>query len=172
MSNVISESGMDFIADNTFYIEESTLFKNIGDGIKSVEFIRVIDDKLLFVEAKTTFPNPNNPSIDNYQKFLSEANDICEKFIHSLNILASVKVCTTEEVFPDDFILPEKVIIVFILVIKNHELKWCKPIKKKIISTLPLYLKKIWKPEIYVINKNMAIKYNLIIANSDKEALT
>ena len=35
-----NQSGMDFIADNTFHIEESDLYKNAGDGIKSVEFVR------------------------------------------------------------------------------------------------------------------------------------
>ena len=41
MVNLIkNQSGMDFIADNTFHIEESTIYTNIGDSIKTVEFIR------------------------------------------------------------------------------------------------------------------------------------
>ena len=81
MANVINESGMDFIADNAFEIENSKIYKELGEGIKSVEFVRGIDDMLLFVEAKTTFPNPNNPSEDEPNRFLDEIENICDKFI-------------------------------------------------------------------------------------------
>jgi len=164
MDNVIiTESGMDFIADNTFYIEKSSLYTDLGDGVRSVEFIRVKDGNLLFVEAKTTFPNPNNPSADNYSKFQSEISDICDKFTHSLNLFSSVEVGVAKNGFADDFVLPEKISLVFILVVKNHEFEWCKPIKGKFIAALPTYLKKIWKPEVYVINRKTAAEQGLII---------
>ena len=164
MVNLIKDrSGMDFIADNTFHIESSSAYLNIGEGVKSVEFIRVMNDKLLFVEAKTTFPNPDNPSAENYERFQAEINDICDKFIHSLNLYSAIEVGVKEEIFTNDFLLPEKVSLIFILVVKNHELSWCRKIKPKFISTLPSYLKKVWEPEVYVINHKTAIKENLAV---------
>jgi len=164
MINLIRESGMDFIAENTFRIEESTTYTNIGEGIKSVEFIRAKGDKLLFVEAKTTFPNPDNPSAENYIRFQEEITDICDKFIHSLNLYASVKIGVNEEAFANDFVPPEMISLVLILVVKNHEPSWCRKIQPKLISALPSYLKKIWKPEVLVMNHETAIKQNLTTA--------
>jgi hypothetical protein len=164
MADVIIESDMKFISDNTFHIEKSGLYTKLGDGIRSVEFIRVKDEKLLFVEAKTTFPNPENPSLENYEKFQSEINDICDKFIHSLNLYSSIKVGVNEENFADSFVSTEKVFLIFILVVKNHKPEWCRKIEPKIIAALPQYLKKIWEPKVYVINHETAIKRNLTIA--------
>jgi len=164
MASVITESDMDFIAENTFHIEKSKLYTNLGEGVRSVEFVRVKNDNLLFVEAKTTFPNPDNPSVDNSARFQSEIDDVCDKFIHSLNLFSSVKVGLAEDVFDSSFVLPEKVSLVFILVIKTHEFKWCNKIKGTLMATLPLYLKRIWKPKVYVINQEVAAKLNLVIS--------
>ena len=159
------QSGMDFIADNTFHIEESSLYKNIGDGVRTVELIRVKDDTLLlFVEAKSTFANPNNPCRENEAKFQKEIEEVCEKFIHSLNLLSSIEIGITEDALPDDFILPDNVSLVFMLVVKEHDFKWCKPIKGEIEATLPHYLKKIWKPSVYVINQEIATEQNIVIS--------
>ena len=168
MVNLIKDqSGMDFIADNTFYIEASKVYANVGGGIKSVEFIRAKENKLLFVEAKTSFPNPDNPSLGNYTKFQEEINDICDKFIHSLNLYSSLKIGVNKEVFAYDFAPPEAISLVFILVIKNHEPSWCRKIKPKFISALPSYFKQIWKPEVYVINHKSAIQQNLSIEKEE-----
>ena len=156
-------SNIRFIADNTFHIEKSAVYLNIGEGIKSVEFIRVINEKLVFVEAETTFPNPDNPSLENNEKFQNEIDDICDKFIHSLNLFSAIEIGIKEEIFAEDFILQKKITIVLILVLRNHKLKWCKKIKPKLISSLPSYLKKIWAPEVYVINHETAKKRNLVL---------
>jgi len=164
MVSVITESGMDFIAENIFHIEKSKVYTNIGEGVRSVEFVRVKDDKLLFVEAKTTFPNPDNPSEENLARFESEIKEISDKFIHSLNLFSSVEVGVAENALPNDFVLPEKVSLVFLLVIKKHEPEWCKNIVRALTAVLPLYLNSIWKPEVYVINQEIAAELNLIIA--------
>ena len=164
MDSVIKESGMDFIAENTFHIEKSELYRNLGESVRSVEFVRVKDDKLLFVEAKITFPNPNNPSVENFAKYQAEIDEICDKFIHSLNLFSSVKVGVAKNAFTGDFVLPEKVTLMFILVIKEHELIWCKRIKETLMDALPLYLKRIWDPTVWVINQEVAAKYNLVIS--------
>jgi hypothetical protein len=165
MTKIIpNQSGMDFVADNAFHIEESSLYKKIGDGVRSVELIRIKDNMLVFVEAKTTFPNPDNPSEENFARFQSEIYEVCEKFIHSLNLLSSVEVGVTEEKYPDDFTVPAKISLVFMLVIKNHKFKWCKRIKSKLEAELPRYLKSIWKPMVYVINQDIAVKQGLVVS--------
>jgi len=159
-----NQSGMDFIADNSFHIEEADIFRKIGDGIRSVEFIRVKGDMLLFVEAKTSFPNPNNPDADNKARFQSEIDEICEKFIHSLNLFSSIEVGVAKDGYPDEFVKPKKLSLVFLLVIKNHEFKWCRPIKGKLEAELPHYIKKIWKPTVYVINQKVATEQGFIVS--------
>ena len=161
MVEVITESGMDFIADNAFPIEKSALYKKTGEGVKSVEFVRAIDDRLVFVEARSSFANPNNPSAENLAKYQKEVDDICNKFIHSLSLFSSVKVGVAEDALPDDFVLPPSVSLSFILVIKHHEQKWCNRIKTALLDVMPTYIKAIWKPTIFVINHETAIKYNL-----------
>ena len=164
MNNTILESGMEFVSDNAFYIEKSDLYTKLGDSVRSVEFIRVKGDKLLFVEAKTTFPDPNNPNVENKARFQSGIGEICEKFIHSLNLVSSVEVGVAGNTYKQNFILPDSVSIEFILVIKKHELKWCKQVKEKLTTTLPKHIIKIWRPVVHVINADNAKRWNLIIS--------
>jgi len=168
MSEPIEESGMIFIADNTFHIEESQLYKDVrGYGVKTVEFIRVkSNDKsseLLFVEAKPTFANPTNPSPDNLRKFRKSIKDICAKFVFSLCLFSAINAGVTEYDFPDDFILLNKVSIKLYLVIRNYELGWCKKLKIALDHGLPTYLKKMWKPEVLVINEKTAIEQGIAV---------
>jgi len=159
-----NQSGMDFIADNSLHIEDIEAYKNMGDGVRSVEFIRINNNRILLVEAKTSFPNPNNPDEDNKARFQCEINEICEKFIHSLNLFSSIEVGILETDYPAEFIKPKKVSLVFLLVIKNHEFEWCRPIKGKIEAELPLYLKQIWKPAVYVLNRQKAVEQGFIVS--------
>ena len=52
----IQESEMsfgEFQEENLFHIEKSKIYKNLGDGIKTVEFILRYDEKsIVFLEAK------------------------------------------------------------------------------------------------------------------------
>jgi len=160
MDDFIRESEMNFINRNAFYIEKSTLYLGMNN-IRSVEFIRVKDDSLMLIEAKKSFPNPDTSG----EEFESEINEICEKFIHSLNLYSSVKVGVYNEIFNDDFVPPEKVTIEFVLVIKSHKMIWCKKVRNALIVALPTYLKKIWKPEVYVINHEIAVNEQIAVAD-------
>lgn len=166
MDNIITESGMDFIADNTFHIECSTLYtdKMSSNGIRTVEFIRARGNNLIFVEAKTAFPKPDDaPNAEARGRFAISLNEVCEKFIHSLNLYSSVKVGVTEIQHPEGFSPPDRVTLTFVLVVKNHELEWCRSIEAALANVLPLYLRVIWKPIVRVINHSTAIKYNLAV---------
>ena len=163
MCSVITESGMDFIGDNVFHIEKTPLYASLM-GVRSVEFIRCMDDKLIFVEAKTTFTNPDNPVESNYTKFLVEIDEICEKFIHSINVYSSIVVGANDEPMLECFYPPANVFIRFVLVIRTHKKEWCKPVYAKIMETLPSHFKQIWKPEVQVINHETAFQQRLTIS--------
>jgi hypothetical protein len=162
MVKIITESGMDFIADNTFHIEKSGIYTKLKDSVKTVEFIRAKDNKLLFMEAKSSFPNPN--SSESSVKFQSEICDICSKFVHSLNLYASIAIGVNEQL-PPDFQPAISVSLKFILIFNNFEQKWCIPIKNALTNQLRKSecIAKIWKPTVFVINQETAIKQNLII---------
>jgi hypothetical protein len=165
MAKIITESGMDFIADNTFHIEKSDIYTKLKNGIKTVEFIRAKENKLLFVEAKSSFPNPNNPT--SITKFQSEIEDICNKFIHSLNLYASIVIGVNMQLLPD-FQSAIKVSLNFVLIFNNFEHKWCIPVEKALTNQLRKSecIAKIWKPTVLVINHETATKQNLIVAKA------
>jgi hypothetical protein len=158
---------MTFIADNAYVIEEVPARLACGVGIRSVEFIRRKNTGLLFIEAKTTFAHPENSP----QPYKSEIGELCEKFVHSLNLLAAVKIGVAADVLPASFTDMDKVSLKFVLVVRNHELKWCKPIEYLIMQALPTYFKKIWKPEIYVINHDTAIKRSLAVDKTQTQSV-
>jgi hypothetical protein len=166
MSDYIEESGMCFIAENIFHIEKSTLYTNLkNNGIKSVEFIRINNHNLMLVEAKTTLANPNNQNANNQERFNYEIKEICEKFVHSINMFSAIRVGVTKEALLHIFSTDTHLSLELVLVIKNHELKWCRIIQQKLRNDLPDYFKKIWKPEIFVINHAAAIQRNLVLAD-------
>lgn len=159
MCEQIIESGMEFVTDKVFYIEKSQALIGAGEGVKSVEFVRMINDSLIFLEAKTTFPNPHKTDSN---RFDEEVNTICEKFIHSIALYSSIVLGVNYDELPGAFINGPKKSIWFVLVIRDHDLAWCRYIQTKIITILPRYLQKIWKPQVFVINKKSALKYNLV----------
>ena len=105
MNEQITESGMEFITDNVFRIEKSQVLIEAGQGIKSVEFVRMINERLMFLEAKTTFPNPE---MDATNRFDEEVNDVCEKFTHSVTLYSSVVLGVNYGELPDAFIVESK----------------------------------------------------------------
>lgn len=85
----IKESGMEFNAahDDSFYIEKSDLYNSfIPLGVKTVEFLWLKNSEiLLFIEAKSSFSNPNK--VNDFNKNIE---DICEKFTHSIDLFFAV----------------------------------------------------------------------------------
>ena len=62
-----------FDESKLFYIEASKVYKELGTGIKTVEFIlKHNEDSIIFLEAKKTCPNVANryESVDKEQKFV------------------------------------------------------------------------------------------------------
>ncbi|MFR5761578.1 MAG: hypothetical protein ACLUFI_08300 [Oscillospiraceae bacterium] len=90
----IVESGVNFgpyAEDNLFYIEKSDLYKSLGAGIKTTEFVlraNELEPAILFVEAKTNAPNPENrdDSAEKRKKFEEFYTEVPQKFVDSFEI--------------------------------------------------------------------------------------
>ena len=160
------DSGMRFIRDNAFRIEKSDVHEKVkSNGVKVVEFIRIIENQLLFVEAKKSLRDPN--SGERAVKFFEEEIEkIRDKFINSLNLFVSIKIGVYDVNYPDDFILPKNVSLVFALVVKEHDEIRCKLINDVLVQSInqvmPRYWMYIWKPIVQVMNHEMAVSQNLV----------
>ena len=167
------DSGMRFIRDNAFRIEKSDVHEKVkSNGVKVVEFVRIIDNQLHFVEARKSLRDINKGE-KAVKYFNEEIEEIRDKFVHSLNLFASVKICVNEENLPDDFALPKKSLLVFVLVVKEHDIIQCKlandALVKSLNQVMPRYWMHIWRPIIHVVNYEMAVKQNLIVETTKQQ---
>jgi len=136
-----NESGMNFILDNYSYImEDDSFYKEMSSkfGTKDVDFIIKRDDKLLFIEAKTSSPRKLEEYID----------EIVTKFIDSLFIFTGI-VLNRKNTY-SSIITPEmnkirylKGSIQLVLIIKNAEKSHLIPIRnslqKKLRKIIQMY---------------------------------
>ena len=169
---IITESEMNFGKfDETdlFHIENSKIYKALGSGIKTVEFVLKYDENsIVFLEAKKSCPNPanRNESKEKEQKFEEYYSSITEKFIASLQIyLAAIldKFQNSEEV--GDRLRTvnsmKDIQLKFILVVKNAEdITWLAGPLAELKARL-LQIRKIWGVEIAVLNEELAGEYKL-----------
>lgn len=169
---IITESEMNFgkfDEENLFHIEDSKIYKDLGDGIKTVEFIlKWKKNEILFMEAKKTCPNAANryESKEKQQKFEEYYSEITEKFIDSLQVyLAAVmgryqdlSEIGTELRTVDSM---KEIQLKFILVVKNAEdITWLAGPLAELKARL-LQVRKIWGVEVAVLNEELAREYKL-----------
>lgn len=160
----IKESGMNFEFDEEmiFEIETSKLHRQVGNGIKTVEFIVSLkDNELSFIEAKSSSPRPTKENEEKFDKFIAE---ISEKFLHSFNLYMSaiMKRNTHDEIKRRFFEMDNSVVkFKFILIIKGHSIEWLAPLKDALERSL-LYHNRIWKSNIILMNDELARAYNLV----------
>lgn len=159
-----------FEETDLFHIEDSQIYKDIGSGIKTVEFILKYDENsIVFLEAKKSCPNVANryESKKKEQKFEEYYSSIAEKFIASLQIyLAAIldKFQNTEEVGDKLKTVNsmKNIQLKFILVVKNAEdITWLAGPLAELKARL-LQIRKIWGVEIAVLNEELAGEYKLI----------
>lgn len=169
----IKESEMNFgnfDEKNLFEIENSSLLKKLGAGIKTVEFILLKSgNSIIFLEAKKTCPNEKNmrETSKKEEKFEQYYNSIVEKFTDSLQVYLAA-VFHRCDIYPEE--IGEHLIktdnfhakeICFVLVIKEADTSWLAG-PKAILENRLLALRKIWDIRILVLNYELAKKYNLI----------
>lgn len=171
MARDIVESEMDFgpyEEQDLFHIEKASLYSNLGEGIKTVEFVlRRNENSICFVEAKKSMPNAENrqESKEKLEKFEAFYGAITEKFLNSLQIyLAAVlgRYGSTEELGQKlrnaEFL--KNICFRFVLVVKTADEKWlpgaCAELNARILAT-----RKIWDARVVVLNEAMAQKQGL-----------
>lgn len=162
----INESNMifgDFEEDKVFQIESSKLHKNVGNGIKVVEFILLSKkDELSFIEAKSSSPKPVKDNIIRFNEFI---NEISDKFIHSFNLYYSavLRRCKECHELNSRFVDLDnsQIKFKFILVIKVHRIEWLMPLSDALKEKLA-YHNTIWKSQVVVLNDEQAKEYKLI----------
>lgn len=167
---VFEESGMKFSfeEDKSFYIEKSEPYASLrGKGIAVVECLTLKALKkgvcVLFIEAKTSAPNPKNHEGMAFKQFIDE---IAKKFLDSLLICSAIH--SGVQAVEGNVVLGTKLQrclyscpkIQFILIIKNHQEEWCNSVQDALQKRLHALLK-IWKAEVIVINEVQALKYHL-----------
>ena len=164
----IEESGMKFgpfECSHVFRIEKSKLYKSLHN-IKTVEFILENNNKLQFIEAKSSSPKPVPDNLVCFEQFIDE---ISQKFLHSLNLYYTGVLGRhgSANDLPDAMkeINHQHVSIKFILVVKNHQDEWLMPIKDALEKKMRS-ISSIWGSQLAVINEKTAQKYKLIQSGS------
>ena len=169
---VITESEMNFgkfDEADLFHIEDSKIYKNLGSGIKTVEFILKYDENsIVFLEAKKSCPNAANryESEEKEQKFEEYYSSITEKFIASLQIYLAAILDKYQDVSEVGDRLRtmdsmKDIQLKFILVVKNAEdITWLAGPLAELKARL-LQLRKIWGVEVAVLNEELAREYSL-----------
>lgn len=169
---IISESEMNFgkfDEADLFHIENSKIYKDLGYGIKTVEFILKYDaNSIVFLEAKKSCPNGANryESEEKELKFEKYYSSITEKFMVSLQIyLAAIldKYQNTSEIGDNlqTVTSMKDIHLKFILVVKDAEdVKWLAGPLVELKARL-LQIRKIWGVELAVLNEELAGKYHL-----------
>lgn len=160
----------EFDEANLFHIEESKVYKTLGNGIKTVEFVlKYNENSIAFVEAKKSCPNAANRSESEVkeQKFEEYYASVTEKFIASLQIYLACVLDKYEDVSEVGAELLNMkslrdIQLKCILVIKNTEdITWLAGPLAELKARL-LQMRKIWGIEVAVLNEELARQYQLI----------
>lgn len=174
MTKVIEESGMrfgEYESSELFHIEKSKILLDIGEGIKTVEFIiKKNENEIWFVEAKESVLNPANKDETEKKriKFQEFCTNVPQKYRDSLQVyLASILHC-----YHDISEIGDSLQIVndfhnyklkFIFVVKNAKIEWLAG-PREILKKQLHDLRKIWDIDVVVLNQELAEKCNLICA--------
>lgn len=174
MKQFIEESEMrfgGFEKERLFWIEHSDIYRRVGEGIKTVEFIYFSkEENILLIEAKRTCPNRANrdDSEEKQKKYEEYYADVTEKFIDSINMLAATALgrngqseSVGDSIFQTSTYAESG--IKFVLVITDAEESWLGGPKAELELRLFRY-RKIWKADVVVLNKKMAVELGLVEA--------
>ena len=157
----IKESGMTFgpfPEEQVYQIEKAEAYTRLGESVKVVEFVyRQNNDKLFFIEAKSSSPKPPG------EQFSTYIDDISEKFIHSFNLWLTLNLNRRKDNVSKEVldVSTDTQIFRFILVVHGHEETWLPPLKAALERKMLPEIK-IWKHEVIVLNDRLAKARGLI----------
>lgn len=157
------ESNMSFILDDdcTIFIEDNIKESKI-EKVKTVEFISKKENKVSFVEAKTSFSKVNNEN-----DFNKNIENIIEKYTTSLSLFHSAllgRFSNLENLAPYKKEHCRKYEYILFLIIKNHKKEWLPHVLNKLKQSLKPLLE-IWNikdANVKVLNEEGARKQGLI----------
>ena len=157
MSNIcVTESQMQFILqeNETFLIENSKFVSSLNDYSK-VEFVICRDNKLVLIEAKTTFRNESE-----------QIQAVVKKFKNSLEVVLSLTLRHSYKELPEEFkkIKWSENEIFFYLIINKYPEDQIVLLNNAIKSELSAF-RKCWKineKHIKVLGKDQAKKLGII----------
>jgi len=154
------ESCMDFsplfAEGKTFIIEDSKFHKIICGKVRTVECVYLCDNKLYFIEAKSTAPTHKERYKDKYYE------ELFEKIQQSIDMLVSKEIDVNNDgynefpsCFNDSKFSDYK--LIFLLIVTKSTRKDCLNIHRILIDKLrPLV--KIWKINVRVLTGDEAIE--------------
>ena len=172
MNVYISESDMTFgpfDQDRLFHIDKSDVYRQIGENVKTVEYIYLNDRKTLqLVEVKTSMPNidTRSESQEKQEKYEKDYQDLTDKFVHSVNLLTAVLLGKHGQMQDVGETLASissfrDIRFCFILVVRNSEDQWLAGPKAELDYRLKAF-RKIWKADVIVLNEELAKKKGLL----------
>ena len=171
MTITIEESGLTFgpfSEESCFYIEKSTLYTEIGEGVKTVEFMLVKRGKsgelhLYCVEAKQSVPRPGQARFEEYFA------EVREKMLGALLLFLGARMGrfgTRVEELPTELrdVPLSTSDIKFVLVITTAHRDWLPPLNDKLRSVMQPTVRAfgIKSPAIAVLGRDGARSHGLI----------
>ena len=155
----IEESGMKFREydeRDVFHIETSQQYIETlrARGIKICEFLLSTGNKIVFVEAKTNFPNHLN--VKDYECFIGE---VVQKMSNSLSLYGNILLGRySDDGVPENLSVKAflKKQIIFLLLVKEAKEEWLINVRDDLNSRMNDIMR-IWKIQrIMVLNEEMA----------------
>lgn len=173
MKSLVEESGMSFFVDMEYsFLPEkvepyTTLVK--GNGIKTCDLIcfkkNANNNRLEFIEAKSTAPNPSNPASTKAVK--DYAYEILDKFTHSILLIIGISV---HREYPSQFDKPlwmgdqnlPKSKFLPILIVKSHKKEWLQELTDVLRKELKGIKKAFMLEDLIILNEEIARKKGYI----------
>ena len=171
MGVTILESEMQFgeyKENQVFQIEKSEQYtkKLRQRGVRCCEFLLLRDNKLCFIEAKKSYPDPliGCSSDERKEQYHKDIREIVEKMRHSLELYANILLKRySQEGVSELMRNVETLEMRLILVIKNADASWIAPLQDVFRKELRAEMQ-IWKiPDFIILNEEQARKKHLIV---------
>jgi hypothetical protein len=164
-----SDMAFAFEEDKTCNLERSLRYQALKQyAVSSVECVTLYqfrgEEHIVFIEAKKSAPNPNH--VENHERLGEYMNGLKEKYEHSIHLCYSALHGIDQERLEiggrllNALNCPRK--IMFLLIVKRLEDKWCQEIQAVLQKELK-HLRHIWQANVLVINEALAKKYHIVV---------
>lgn len=171
MGIIIQESDMQFgeySESQVLQIEKSEQYtRKLGNqGVRCCEFVLLRSNRLMFIEAKRSHPDPvsDATTAEKKEQYHKDVKAIAEKMRHSLELYASILLGKhSQEGLSDKMKDIKDLEMRLILVIKHADKEWIVKLQEVFREELRAEMR-IWKiQDFFVLNEELARKKYLII---------